>query len=410
MVLSGVRPMSVLVLDGNQRAALAITRALGRTGKSVVVGEAEYPSLAASSRYCLRPFIYPSPLQEPSKFKETLLEELRRQPYRMVLPVTEVTTSLLSQLRDCLPEALKLPIADTSSLELARDKAAIYRLAQSLDIPIPRTYFIRDLEGLASLAPHLPYPVVIKPRQTWQQSQGGNWTKAKVAYAFNPQDLLSKYRQLDRMDSSPLLQELIIGPGKGIFLLMDRGEPRASFAHLRLREKPPWGGESVLRQSVPLDPTLEGWATSLLQALRWHGVAMVEFKLDQRDQIPKLMEINGRFWGSLQLAIDAGINFPELLYRLAVEEDLAGTWRDYRIGIRSRWLLGDLESLLLGLIHARSYPWLPGRLRLFLDFLTTQGVHYEILSRDDPRPWLFELLQVIKKLLRGKGKKLLCRS
>ena len=83
---------------------------------------------------------------------------------------------------------------------------------------------------------------------------------------------------------------------------------RAVFAHRRLREKPPSGGVSVYRESVAPDPSLVARAAALLAGLGWRGVAMVEMKTDARTGTPYLMEVNGRFWGSLQLAVDAGVD------------------------------------------------------------------------------------------------------
>ena len=67
---------------------------------------------------------------------------------------------------------------------------------------------------------------------------------------------------------------------------------------------------SVYRESVAADPDLVRRSRALLDAFGWCGVAMVEYKLDERTGTPYLMEVNGRFWGSLQLAIDAGVDFP----------------------------------------------------------------------------------------------------
>jgi hypothetical protein len=105
-----------------------------------------------------------------------------------------------------------------------------------------------------------------------------------------------------------ILQQRIVGPGTGIFLLLWDGRVRAVFAHRRLREKPPAGGVSVYRESIVADPALVERSRRLLARLHWQGVAMVEFKIDAFTGTPYLMEINGRFWGSLQLAIDAGID------------------------------------------------------------------------------------------------------
>ena len=118
-----------------------------------------------------------------------------------------------------------------------------------------------------------------------------------------------------------LLQERIEGPGVGVFVCCDRGEPVALFAHRRLREKPPSGGVSVLCESAAARSDRRATsATRLLQALDWRGVAMVEFKRDLRDGSLRLMEINGRFWGSLQLAIDAGVEFPGRRWSIAKDE------------------------------------------------------------------------------------------
>ena len=137
-----------------------------------------------------------------------------------------------------------------------------------------------------------------------------------------------------------LLQERIEGPGRGLFACFDRGQPVAFFAHRRLREKPPSGGVSVLCESTTLDPIAVDYGTRLLSRLGWHGVAMVEFKQDNRDGSLRLMEINARFWGSLQLAIDAGVNFPCILADIAAGKPPTGPMQ-YRVGVRTRWLAGD---------------------------------------------------------------------
>ena len=107
-----------------------------------------------------------------------------------------------------------------------------------------------------------------------------------------------------------LLQRWVDGVGEGFFALRWGGRPVAMFAHRRLREKPPSGGVSVYRESIPLDESLVGPGLRLLEQLDWNGVAMVECKREQATGRQVIMEVNGRFWGSLQLAIDAGVELP----------------------------------------------------------------------------------------------------
>jgi predicted ATP-grasp superfamily ATP-dependent carboligase len=139
-------------------------------------------------------------------------------------------------------------------------------------------------------------------------------------------------------------------------------------------------------------------AERILEALKWHGVAMVEFKRDARDGVSKLLEINGRFWGSLQLAVDSGVDFPYLLYRLAVDGDIDPVFT-YRVGVRLRWWLGDLDWLLIRLQERGS---LARRLEAIPEFLRPAGraTRAEIFRRDDPAPAIRELSQYSRALLR----------
>ena len=126
---------------------------------------------------------------------------------------------------------------------------------------------------------------------------------------------------------------------------------------------------------------------------------MVEFKRDARDGVSKLLEINGRFWGSLQLAVDAGIDFPYLLYRLAIDGDVEPVLT-YDVGVRLRWWLGDVDWLLLRL---RERGGIAGQLGAILEFLRPTGkmARAEVFRRDDPAPAVEELSQYLRRALHG---------
>jgi protein-tyrosine-phosphatase len=136
-------------------------------------------------------------------------------------------------------------------------------------------------------------------------------------------------------------QEYIGGRGLGIEFLFNQGQRVWHFAHERIHEYPLTGGASTYRRSVHADPTLLEQAQQLLAALRWHGVAMVEFKVG-RDGSFYLMEINPRLWGSLALSIDAGVNFPLGLWQIASNETLSPQ-PNYRVPYYTRDLINDLQ-------------------------------------------------------------------
>jgi predicted ATP-grasp superfamily ATP-dependent carboligase len=272
----------VLVSDGNQRSTLALTRALGRRGVSVTVGAEEFPCLSSQSKYCSRTFAYRSPLSDPDGFAEDILKELERTKYDLLIPMSDLTAFLVSEHKKDFSRSTRVPLPEREIFEKASDKAEMLRLARENSIPIPKTYFIDDFDEIKGLSGCLAYPVVIKPRRS-EFFIGNGWVHAGVDYAYSAEELIFKCENHRKLLPPPLIQERITGPGYGAFALFNRGEPRAIFFHRRLREKPPCGGVSVLSESIRVDPLMKCYAVRVLEKLRWHGVAMVEFKFDFGD-------------------------------------------------------------------------------------------------------------------------------
>jgi predicted ATP-grasp superfamily ATP-dependent carboligase len=239
---------------------------------------------------------------------------------------------------------------------------------------------------------------VVKPSRSVTDAGAGERDKHPVRYARDGAELEQALASLPAHAYPVLLQQRVIGPGVGIFLLLWNGRIAATFAHRRIREKPPAGGVSVYRESIPADPDLVARSRALLDRFQWNGVAMIEYKLDAATGTPYLMEINGRFWGSLQLAIDAGVDFPRLLVALALGEEVAAE-PSYRPGVRSRWWLGDVDQLLTRLRRSPEElalpPGSPGPWAALRDFLVLwrPGDRSEILRMDDPAPALRELAE-----------------
>lgn len=395
--------MKVFVTDGNERPALAITRSLGQRGISVLVGEEQPVSLASSSRYCARHVTYPSPYRCPDAFEQFLLDFVERERVDVLVPVTDVTTYSMSLTQGALRRHSALALPPFEAFECVTHKWSLLQYAERCGIPIPRTHFTDGMTGLEDLVDQIEYPAVVKPvRSRFLTNRG--WLPASVHYAHSGTDLWRLFREKEYLAAYPsLIQERVVGPGVGLFVLFDHGKPVTAFAHRRLREKPPSGGVSVLRESIPLEPRLRDYAVRMLGPLGWHGVAMMEYKQDRRTGNLILMEVNGRFWGSLQLAIDAGVDFPYLMCELALghRSEVSQT---YRAGVKSRWLLGDLDHLLLRLLNSDCELHLPdaapSKLRTLADFLkfAEPGLHYEVVSRDDPRPFFFELCQYARAL------------
>ena len=401
---------TVLVTDGDQRPALTITRSLGGRGIRVLVGEERAVSLASSSSYCARHVTYPSPYRHPEAFGAWLSAFVGRERVDVVMPVTDVTTRGVSQSQAALARHSAVALPSIEAFDALTDKWSLLQRAAACGIPIPRTHVVDGPVDLKDVVPGLSYPVVVKPTRSRILTDRG-WVAAGVQYAACEADLWRLYQDTDYLATHPsLIQERVVGPGVGTFVLFDHGTLLTAFAHRRLREKPPSGGVSVLRESVAIDPQLADHAVRLLAPLGWHGVAMLEYKQDQRTGRPFLMEVNARFWGSLQLAVDAGIDFPYLVYQLARgQRPVVGP---YRVGVKSRWLLGDLDHVLARLFHRDRDLALPecapSKWRTLLDFLNPAGpdLRYEVMSRDDPRPFRYELRQYARTLSASASRRL----
>jgi predicted ATP-grasp superfamily ATP-dependent carboligase len=399
--------MSVFATDGDQRATLALVRALGRAQVPVTVGSTRRESLAGSSKFCRARVDYPSPAEKDAAFQEKLVSEMRRSHYQVLIPMTDITTILIARIRDRLEPFVRLPISSAEQIDRIRDKQRVLLEADKIGIPAPQTFTADDEAELDEIASRVRYPVVLKPRLSWTE-RSGQWLSTKVEYAYSTEELKRKYAQAHVLVANPLIQERIPGEGRGVFLLVWNGELKAALCHRRLREKPPWGGVSVFRESIPLDREMVDKSFRLLQAFDWQGPAMVEYKADDRDGTLKLMDVNGRFWGSLQLALDAGMNFPLLYYRLALGENPHSQFQ-YQAGVRSRWLLGDLDQLLIRWKHGPVRNGLsghePSRFRASVDFLRfcEPNLHYEILRIDDPAPGWHECKAYVRALLDRSG-------
>ena len=393
-------PLTVFVTDGDQRPALAIVRALGRRGLTVIVGEQQPASLASRSRYCARHVTYPSPYVDCDAFDRFLASFLARERVDVVMPVTDVTMHAVSRNQEEFSRHCSLAVPPFDAFDRVTNKARLIEHAAGCGVPVPRTRVVAGRARLSAALNAIEYPAVVKPIYSRTRAANG-WVPGTAHYVRSRSELMRVYDDHEYLAfHTSLIQERIVGQAVGLFALFDRGRLVADFSHRRLREKPPAGGVSVLSESVPVDPRLRDHAIRLLGSIGWHGVAMLEYKRDRRTGDCVLIEINGRFWGSLQLAIDAGVDFPFLSYQIARglcrQPPLAG-----QAGVKSRWLLGDLDHLLLRLSRTRAALGLqddaPSTARAVFEFLkfVQPGLHYDVVSASDWRPFAYELERYI---------------
>ena len=405
--MAGMAHGHVLVLDGDKIPALDIVRGLGRAGVSVTAGAPCKDAVAFRSRFARACVTYPDPADAPAAFIEWLEETLRRDRCSLVIPVTDLTVVPISKNLDRLGTLSALATESFDKMQIVCDKASTLQLARTVGVPAPASVVVRSADDLERRAETLQFPIACKPLSSSVWAPSG-FRSFPVFYAFDRRELRAEV--LARIDVCPvILQEYTQGIGVGVEVLARNGELLQVFQHRRLHELPLTGGGSTYRMSVPVDRTLRDYAARLMGALRWTGVAMIEFKVNDETGAASLMEINGRFWGSLPLSSRAGMCFAKDLYEMLVREKTPAP-RPYRSGVRCRRLRDDIEwfkanlsvdprdpAVLAGFVRPRSI----GTLLREAVRMASPAEHYDVQVFWDPAPGAVDLWQTAVEQLRG---------
>ncbi len=393
---------TILVTDAGRGSAIAFVRSLGRQGWRVIAADSDPRSAGFRSRYAAAHLLYPDPATRPQDFVTALRAGVQAHGVELVIPVTDEAILPLAASRGDFEGLCTLAIPDPDSLEVVGDKQQTLALAERLGIPTPRARLVHTAAEALCEAAHFRGPIVLKPARSRIYRGEGAIEAFEVCYADGPLQLGEQMRRFEGR-CAVLLQEYVEGSGFGVELLADAGRPLAILQHRRLHEVPLSGGRSALRESTEIDPELESYAVRILEALAWTGLAMVEFRLGPRGAA--LMEVNGRVWGSLPLAVRSGMDFPRRLAELYLKGPPGpelGPDRRYRRGVRLRSLELELTWIASLLLGARLPPLPEARpprraaLAALLGLLDPRA-GFDIQTLDDPRPGLADLAHIARR-------------
>jgi predicted ATP-grasp superfamily ATP-dependent carboligase len=383
--------MHVLVTDGNERSALAAARSLIRAGFEVSVAAGRRFSLAGVSRGVRPALVSSDPLADPAGYAAEVGHLARRLDVALLLPVTDPSVEAVLAGRQSLPSSVTLPFPDLATYRLASDKHVMLDRARAAGLAVPESRVLVDAGAPLPGADF--FPAVLKPHRSVVPGGGGEGAARRKLAVTMVDDLSQSRAALRALPATAfpvMLQRRVRGAGEGLFVLRWNGRVVTEFAHRRLREKPPAGGVSVYRESIALDPSLVAAGRRLLADLNWQGAAMIECKRDVNTGRHVFMELNGRLWGSLQLAIDAGVDFPALLVACALGTEVPAA-TGYRVGVRSRWFWGDVDHLYLRLRHGDGAAPRLAAVRDFLRFWPGRD-REEVWRWRDPAPFVLESL------------------
>lgn len=390
---------SVVVPAVSAPSSVAICRSLGKRGIDVIVAAENETAATTRSRYCSETRIVPAPGTDFGGYVEALLALARRPDVRTIVPVREEDVYALARYRDVFSAHVGIPWPDAATLRRVQDRLELFETAERAGVSVPETGSADEWTGWDRRT-------ILKARYSllaneYVPSHSPETIEAVPKTIFlDPGEKPDHEAITARMGHVPIAQEYVDNANEyGFFALYDHGEAVATFQHRQLRGYHYCGGPSAFRESVSI-PELDRAGRRLLDALEWHGLAMVEFLRDENTGEFRLMEINPRFWSSLPFSVQAGADFPYYYWQLATgardEIDPA-----YEPGLAGHLLRG--EAIYLHSVLTHDYPLVerPGFGRAVWNVVHSVIRHprFDYLVADDPLPFVRDLRNAAASVL-----------
>lgn len=394
----------VLVLGVESRIAVTIARSLHRHDIPVDIGAISPEESAVPSRVIRQFWRLPRASVKPAELLPVLRAEIAARGYDMLVPCTDAALAACMRHYQELSALLHVACPPPEITGRVLNKLNVLETARRCGIKVPETFCFSTPAELEAAMGVLRFPLIAKPKEKPQADA------FKMLRLDTPEELRGVLRENPQFAARNLIQEYCPGAGIGVEALMHKGRAVALFQHRRLKELPATGGVSVLAIADELDAGLAAQSVRLLQELHWEGVAMVEFRHDRETGTATLMEVNGRYWGSLPLAVFAGADFPYWHWQV-VHAEAPDVSLPYRQGLCARWVTGDIIRLFGIFFGSANRPSFRARgwnelVRFVADF--RPSTREMLWAWSDPAPALAELARVICHLVAASARRALC--
>lgn len=356
------------------RVGYTILKSLHQKGLNVWAADTSKRNICSMSKFCTGSFTYPDPFTEEDAFIQVLKDKVAELRPRVLMPTHDESVVIMRH-RDEFPADLIIPYEGEEKLLLLANKAKSTELARKAGVPVPEVY--KSIDEVKS------YPVVFK-------TVIGNSAKG----VFFPKDREELVKLMDEhKNEETLLEEWIGGTDYSVDCVRWDGFCKTSVYHA-LVTKTDGGGTTTQREIVNM-PQLEAAALKLMDAVDFHGVCGLDFRYDAEKNKIAYIETNARFTGGLATPVAAGFDIPWIVYKLATE----GKYTEpinVRIGTRTKWILGDIITLVGRILK---FKWNLSELRRVFSFSGFDA--YDDFCKDDKRAILGEFSYYFGKLLKN---------
>jgi len=340
---------NILLVDGLHRSGLAVAAALKDAGDFTIdVACTHRGFFDTARRYAYFRLIdrvdFTGVSFSDRTFPDRILDIAARRNTDIILP-TGSSAIPISLIKPKLESLCTVLVEDYEKLLLFHDKSLTLGMVRDLDIPHPATWLPENREEAETLADEISYPVVIKARKS--TAAEGVW------YAKDKSELIRLYNKatnwkkngdgMIRDSSKPMIQEYISGELHDVAAFCIKGDMKLGLTQKRLMTTPLSGGMGIVNVTTKNEQLLH-YAEKIIDRVQWNGVMLMDFIIDNRSGVPKLLEVNPRFWGTTWLTIKAGYNYP--LYLVQNADGLKIDYpSDYEAGLYCRWPIRELYTI-----------------------------------------------------------------
>ena len=298
----------VLITDGHELAGLATARSAGRGGFDAVVSvpSNRHRGAVRSSRWVRDVIESPDPWEESTRYEEWLGTQAASGAFDAVFPVSEASIVAAERVA-CPGVTFVMPDAASRAISLSKHHATRVAMEIGLDVP-PTAFWFQDGDFDDQAIEGWEYPFIVKSDNA--HTSHGTYRRGRTWIIRSRSELELVGTGLTALQCRAIAQHMVPGRGVSTSLMADGGRVLLEFGHRRLHEVPWQGGVSSLRMAHD-DPDVSRPSAARIAHVGYSGLAMVEFRQSD-DGTPYFLEVNGRPWGSLALALHAGVDFPLL--------------------------------------------------------------------------------------------------
>ena len=357
------RSYNILVIGDDARSFLSVVRSLARDGHVVGVIMHRYNPVSAASKYIRQIHKLAPVALDADKWLDAIDLLQQRHRYDLIIPCDDSAMLPFIMLLDGgdYPSLKKCAIATPGNraFKLFADKTSTHAACLKLGIPVARQMAVS-----AGVLETISYPVALKPKCSFSLD---NLLRKETVQILRCKVHAAEVFEKLAEPTGYFLEEYFDGVGVGVSIAAKNGKVIDAFQHVRLDEGV--SGGSSLRQSEVINPDMLEYVEQLAEHAQLEGVAMFEFRRNRRTGKFILLEVNARVWGSLPLAIYAGVDFPAVLVRNTLgsaNDTVEKQLTPYRKGVTARALTPSVYDILR---KAGKGGVVSGGLRLFADIL-----------------------------------------